>query len=95
LYLLTVAFFDVDLSDADSVYMYLLGRINARLRPKLERELKLGARVVTLDFPVEGWRPVVVERHIVSGMTRTLYLYIAGVSFPSTHSSCGDEGGSD
>ena len=74
------SFFDVDVSDADAVYMYLLSRVNARLRPKLERELRPGARVVTLDFPVEGWKPVVVERYNVAGMTRVLYLYIIGVS---------------
>ncbi len=74
------SFFDVEVSDADAVYMYLLSRVNARLRPKLERELRPGARVVTLDFPVEGWKPVVVERYNVAGMTRVLYLYIIGVS---------------
>ena len=74
------SFFDVDLSDADAVYMYLLSRVNAMLRPKLEKELRVGARVVTLDFPVAGWRPVHVERHQVAGMVRTLYLYIRGVS---------------
>lgn len=74
------SFFDIDLSDADIVYMYLLTRVNAQLRPKLEKELRLGARVVTLDFEVPGWRPVQVERHIVAGMSRTLFLYIRGVS---------------
>ncbi len=74
------SFFDVDLSDADIVYMYLLTRVNAQLRPKLEKELRLGARVVTLDFEVPGWKPVQVEKHVVAGMTRVLYLYIKGVS---------------
>jgi len=78
--LVNKSFFDVDLSDADVVYMYLLSRVNAALRPKLERELRPGARVVTLDFPVAGWTPVHVEKHVVSGMQRTLYLYIRGVS---------------
>lgn len=74
------SFFDVDLGDADVVYMYLLTRVNAQLRPKLEKELRLGARIVTLDFEVPGWKPVQIEKHVVAGMTRILYLYIKGVS---------------
>jgi len=74
------SFFNIRLNDADIVYMYLLTRVNAQLRPKLEQELRAGARVVTLDFEIPGWRPVHVERHIVAGMTRTLYLYVKGVS---------------
>ncbi len=77
---LNKSFFEVDLRDADVVYMYLLSRVNALLRPKLERELRIGARVVTLDFPVAGWKPVHVEKHFVAGMQRVLYLYIRGVS---------------
>ncbi len=77
---LNTSFFDVDLGEADVVYMYLLTRVNAQLRPKLERELRVGARVVTLDFEIPGWRPVQVEKHLVAGMSRTLYLYIKGVS---------------
>jgi ubiquinone/menaquinone biosynthesis C-methylase UbiE len=75
------SFFEVDLSGADVVYMYLLTRVNAALRPKLERELRGGARVVTLDFQVPGWRPVIVERTETGGMPRALYLYLAGVSW--------------
>ncbi len=74
------SFFDVDISDADIIYMYLLTRVNARLRPKLEKELRPGARVVTLDFEIPGWRPVHVEKHYVAGMQRILYLYVKGVS---------------
>jgi ubiquinone/menaquinone biosynthesis C-methylase UbiE len=73
-------FFNVDLGRADIVYMYLLTRVNAQLRPKLEKELRLGARVVSLDFEIPGWKPVHVERHVVAGMTRTIFLYIKGVS---------------
>jgi cyclopropane fatty-acyl-phospholipid synthase-like methyltransferase len=48
--------FDVDLEPADVVTMYLLTSANERLRPKLESELRPGARVVTHDFPVINWR---------------------------------------
>ena len=47
--------FDVDLGSADVVTMYLLTKANEKLRPKLESELKMGARVITHDFPILGW----------------------------------------
>ncbi|NPB01229.1 MAG: class I SAM-dependent methyltransferase, partial [Crenarchaeota archaeon] len=50
-------FFEYDLSDADVVTLYLLTSVNERLRPKLERELRPGTRVVSHDFEVPGWRP--------------------------------------
>jgi len=65
--------FDVDLHDADAIYMYLLTTINAALRPKLERELHPGARVLTLDFEIPGWTPTRVIGG--GGWQRTLYLY--------------------
>jgi precorrin-6B methylase 2 len=73
-------FFKVDLSKADVVYMYLLTRVNNMLKPKLESELRVGTRVVTLDFPVPGWKPVHVEKHYTSGLSRIIYLYIMGIS---------------
>jgi len=49
--------FDVDLSRADVVTIYLSQYANNRLKHKLARELKDGARVVSYIFPIEGWRP--------------------------------------
>ncbi len=73
-------FHRVDVRRATVVYMYLLTRVNEALRPKLERELKPGTRVITLDFEVPGWRPVHVEKHYTDGLERTIYLYVKGVS---------------
>ncbi|WP_228546744.1 class I SAM-dependent methyltransferase [Hyperthermus butylicus] len=73
-------FFKVPIGDATVVYMYLLTRVNAALKPKLEKELKVGTRIVTLDFAIPGWKPVHVERYYIAGLVRTLYLYIRGVS---------------
>jgi len=55
-------FFNVNLSRADVVTLYLLTTVNSMIKPKLERELKAGARVVSHDFPVHGWVPVYVEK---------------------------------
>jgi cyclopropane fatty-acyl-phospholipid synthase-like methyltransferase len=55
----------VDVSEATVVTLYMLPEFNAKLRPILDRQLKPGARVVSHDFPVEGWVADRVER--VSG----------------------------
>jgi len=67
--------FHVDLSSADVIAIYLSDSANAKLAPKLKAELKVGARVVSLDYMLPGWVP---ERELevnTSGITRRLYLY--------------------
>jgi cyclopropane fatty-acyl-phospholipid synthase-like methyltransferase len=49
--------FDVDLSPATVVTIYLFPEVNARLLPKLMRELRPGTRVVSHDYPVGDWKP--------------------------------------
>ena len=71
-------FFKVPLRDATVVYMYLLTSINEQLKPKLEKELRPGARVVTLDFQIPGWKPVKVYGS--SGWQKTIYVYVIGES---------------
>jgi SAM-dependent methyltransferase len=59
--IINASFYEVPLTDADVITMYLLTTVNERLKPKLEKELRPATRVVTHDFEVPGWRPVVVE----------------------------------
>ncbi len=47
----------VNLSDASVIFCYLISAASAALKPKFERELKPGARVVMEAFPVRGWKP--------------------------------------
>jgi SAM-dependent methyltransferase len=54
--------FTVDVSPATVVTLYMLPEFNAKLRPILERQLKPGSRVVSHDYPIEGWVPDRVER---------------------------------
>src|SRR5690606_25481586 len=49
------SFFDVDLSPATVVTLFLLTRINIQLRPKLQRELRAGTRVVANTFGLGDW----------------------------------------
>src|SRR5712671_4463436 len=51
----------VDLSPADVVTIYLLTSSNARLRPNLEKYLKPGARVVSLNFGMPEWKATRIE----------------------------------
>jgi SAM-dependent methyltransferase len=49
--------FTMDLSPATVVTLYLLPALNLRLRPKLWRELPVGARVVGNAFDMGDWAP--------------------------------------
>ncbi|MBZ5520689.1 MAG: class I SAM-dependent methyltransferase [Acidobacteriia bacterium] len=49
-------FFKTDLRDATVVTLYLLTSVNGHLGPRLASQLRKGARVVSLDYEVPGWR---------------------------------------
>ena len=64
--------FTADLKDATVVTLYLLQSINERLRPKLVRELRPGARVVSHMFNMgPEWPP---EQTLEAGPSR-IYLW--------------------
>jgi len=75
-------FFQVSVSEASVVTLYLLTTVNEKLRPKLERELRVGARVVSHDFEVPGWKPVRVENVRDYWCDHKIYVYEIGVSTP-------------
>ena len=49
---------DVNLSEASVILCYLYTTASAALRPKFEKELKPGTKVVMESFPIHGWKPV-------------------------------------
>ena len=49
--------FEMNLSEATVVSLYLLPELNLRLRPKLFRELKPGTRVISHEFDMDDWKP--------------------------------------
>ena len=67
----------VDLSPATVVTLYLLSSANEKLRPRMEKYLKKGTRVVCHDFEVPGWEPFQVQNVIEDENSRrhVLYLY--------------------
>ena len=69
--------FEVNVRHATVVTLYLLTSVNERLRPKLERELRSGARIVSHDFQVPGWQPAqTVEVNSENQVASKIYLYI-------------------
>jgi SAM-dependent methyltransferase len=63
--------FESDISPATVVTLYLLTSINERLRPKLQKELRPGTRIVSHQFRMGDWEP---ERDVVVDF-RSLFLW--------------------
>ena len=68
----------VDLSPADVVTMWFLTNSNDRLRPNLEKHLKIGARVVSNEFPIRGWKPTEMIQVKVGKVEHTIFVYEIG-----------------
>jgi SAM-dependent methyltransferase len=49
--------FKANIRDATVVTLFLLQKVNLRLRPKLLRELKPGTRIVSNTFDMGDWKP--------------------------------------
>lgn len=64
----------VDLRPADVVTLYLLTGSNEKLKPNLER-MKPGARVVSHEFQIRGWKPSDTEQVDVDGIPHMIYVY--------------------
>jgi len=67
-----------NLAPADVVTLYLLTSSNERLRPVLESQLRKGARVVSHDFEIRGWKPEKTEKVLVEGRPHMIYVYKMG-----------------
>jgi len=50
-------FWKTDLREADIVFCYLFPDVMDRLRDKLSKELKSGAKVISCNFEIPGWTP--------------------------------------
>ena len=49
--------FEADISKATVVTLWMTASFNARLEPKLRRELRPGTRIVAYQFPIGEWPP--------------------------------------
>ncbi len=66
--------FKKDLSGADVIYIFgMPGKVMQKLKPKMEKELKKGTKIISYVFPVEGWKESGVDK--INGRP-SIYLYI-------------------
>jgi hypothetical protein len=69
--------FETDVHPATVVTLYLLPDVNQRLRPRLEKELRAGARVVSHNYSMDTWEAE-QEETVTSadGQSHTVFLYV-------------------
>ena len=58
-----------NLRDADVIAIFLKAKPNERIKSKLKRELKHGARIVSNTWTFKGWKPAQID------IKNKLYLY--------------------
>jgi hypothetical protein len=69
--------FEVNVGPATVVTLYQLSAVNDRLRPLLEKGLRPGARVVSVDFEIADWKPSKTLRvKSENGNEYKLFLYV-------------------
>lgn len=77
--ILQQSIFDVDISPADIVFLYLTTTANSKVKPKLEVELRKKARIISHDYEVLGWKPFTIDKFCENPKrgypSHTIYLY--------------------
>lgn len=71
--------FKVSVSDATVVTLFLLTSVNQQLAPLLESQLQPGARVVSHEFRIPGWSPVVYATVNDGRISHDIYMYVVGL----------------
>jgi hypothetical protein len=64
-------FYNQDLSGADVIFCFLSVHAMARLKPKFERELAPGTKIISYSFSIHGWTP----KKIIEGYPGKVFLY--------------------
>ncbi len=81
-------FMTADLSPASVVTLYLSNDGNLAVRPKLMRELKPGARVVSYTFDMGDWPSKITETYRdAAGNSHLLYLWQMSEPIASSENS--------
>ena len=76
---------EVDISEANVVTLYQSASENARLKPKLVRELQGGSKVVSHDFGIPGWRPSEFCTFKEGHHGQRIMIYVIGPDTPLKH----------
>ena len=66
-------FFAENLDKADVICVFLTPEAMKKLKPKFEKELKPGCRVVSYAFSMPGWQPAIADKP--SPKQTTIYVY--------------------
>lgn len=56
-------FYHADLTEADVVFVYATSKEIAKLAPHLEKQLKRGARLVSISADFRDWEPSALDEH--------------------------------
>jgi ribosomal protein L11 methylase PrmA len=67
--------FETDIRSATVVMLFLWPEVNLKLRPRLERELSPGTRIVSHWHDMGDWQPERTVRLVSGGRERPLYLW--------------------
>lgn len=67
--------FRMNLKKFDVVYVFgIPDKLQSKLKPKLEQELKIGTRVISYAFAIKGWTPARISKP--DPASASIYLYI-------------------
>ena len=66
---------DIDMSEATVVFLFMGEAFNLVMRPMLWKQLRVGARVVSNDFPMGDWKPDRTLRVDTPDRSYLLYLW--------------------
>lgn len=67
-------FYLADFSQAEVIVCFLTPMAMSKLKPKFERELKSGARIVSYAFQIKGWEASKISKP--SPKDTSIYLYV-------------------
>jgi len=73
---------DVGISEATVVTLYQSASENARLKPKLLKELSEGSMVVSHDFGIPGWSPAKFHTFREGNHRQRVIVYVIGSQEP-------------
>ncbi|MCX6561186.1 MAG: class I SAM-dependent methyltransferase [Candidatus Aminicenantes bacterium] len=76
--------FEADFREATVMPMYLLTSVNLKLRPKILKELRPGARVVSHNFGMDNWRPDEQTIVRVEDVPHDVFLWIVPANISGT-----------
>ena len=63
-----------DLSNADVIFFFLTPMAMSKLKPKFQKELKKGTRIISYSFSIPGWKKLSVDRPKEDDMPIHMYV---------------------